>query len=74
MFPVRQRVPHFRFGEPTMQTNNNTIPLRKIRRRANPRTYRNPGEFAELRASVKVHGVIQPILVRPIPQDGEYEY
>ena len=57
-----------------MQTNNNTIPLRKIRRRANPRTYRNPGEFAELRASVKVHGVIQPILVRPIPQDGEYEY
>ncbi|SPS02246.1 PRTRC system ParB family protein [Cupriavidus taiwanensis] len=57
-----------------MQISNTTIPLRKIRRRANPRTYRNPGEFAELRASVKLHGVIQPILVRPIPPDGDYEY
>lgn len=57
-----------------MQISNTTIPLRKIRRRANPRTYRNPGEFAELRASVKLYGVIQPILVRPIPPDGDYEY
>ncbi|CAG9185767.1 PRTRC system ParB family protein [Cupriavidus pampae] len=57
-----------------MQQTNTTAPLRKIRRRANPRTYRNPAEFAELRASVKRHGVIQPILVRPIEPDGEYEF
>ncbi|WP_343878827.1 PRTRC system ParB family protein, partial [Cupriavidus pauculus] len=54
---------------------NTTAPLRKIRRRANPRTYRNPTEFAELCASVKLHGVIQPILVRPVvPPDGDYEF
>ncbi|TWG87887.1 PRTRC genetic system ParB family protein [Cupriavidus gilardii J11] len=57
-----------------MPLSNTTVPLRKIRRRANPRTYRNPGEFGELCASVRLHGVIQPILVRPIPLDGEWEF
>lgn len=57
-----------------MQQTNTTAPLHKIRRRTNPRTYRNPTEFAELRASVKLHGVIQPILVRPIEPDGEYVF
>uniref|UniRef100_UPI003F867092 ParB/RepB/Spo0J family partition protein n=1 Tax=Cupriavidus ulmosensis TaxID=3065913 RepID=UPI003F867092 len=55
---------------PTM--SNFTVPLRKIRHRVNPRTHRNEAKFMELRASVKVHGVIQPILVRPIEPDGEY--
>lgn len=54
--------------------SNFTVLLRKIRHRVNPRTHRNEAKFMELRASVKVHGVIQPILVRPIEPDGEYEY
>ncbi len=57
-----------------MEQKNLTIPLRKIRRRKNPRTHRNAAKFEEMRASVRVHGVIQPILIRPIEPDGEFEF
>ena len=44
------------------------IPLSQIRRNPNidPRKGRNPQSYAELRASIRAQGVLQPILVRPI--------
>lgn len=47
------------------------IALKLIRKGRNPRTFFDPAEMAELIASVKSQGVLQPILVRPV--DGGYE-
>lgn len=49
-----------------------TIPLRRIEVRSNPRKFFNPATMAELTASVREQGVIQPILVRPGEEDGQY--
>jgi ParB/RepB/Spo0J family partition protein len=50
-----------------------TIPLADLRESPfNPRTHYPDAEMEELRASVAAHGVVQPILVRPVP-DGAYE-
>tara|TARA_R110001583_G_scaffold180558_7_gene337659 strand:- start:910 stop:2712 length:1803 start_codon:yes stop_codon:yes gene_type:complete len=38
----------------------------------NPRKHFADSEFLELCASVKEQGVIQPIIVRPAPEDGKY--
>src|SRR6266513_6440372 len=47
------------------------IPLEKIREsKTNPRTQFDPSKLAELAANIKQHGVLQPILLRPLP-DGE---
>lgn len=48
--------------------------LKRITRGNNPRTHFDEAEMAELIQSVKVHGVMQPILVRPLDAaviDGE---
>jgi PRTRC genetic system ParB family protein len=43
-----------------------TIRCSLIRRGRNPRLYFDPTAHAELVESVRIHGVIQPILVRPV--------
>ena len=45
------------------------IPAGSIVPGRNPRTYFDPDEMAEMEASVKTNGVIQPILLRPIEGD-----
>jgi ParB family transcriptional regulator, chromosome partitioning protein len=52
------------------------IPLDRIRESAsNPRRDFDEGKLKELAANIKVHGVLQAILVRPAPDvtDGTYE-
>jgi PRTRC genetic system ParB family protein len=39
----------------------------------NPREYFDPQEMAELEESIRAYGVLQAILVRPIPNSGGYE-
>ncbi|MFC5498161.1 ParB/RepB/Spo0J family partition protein [Caenimonas terrae] len=38
-----------------------------VRSKTNPRTHFDPAYINELRASFKEHGVLQPLLVRPLP-------
>ena len=55
---------------------NNTVVIGKIRPGRNPRKYFDPVTMAELTESIRVDGVIQPILIRPIEDDEhghEYE-
>src|SRR5262245_10552773 len=40
-----------------------------VRSRTNPRTHFDPAYIQELADSVKDHGVLQPILVRPLPAE-----
>ncbi|AEI83122.1 chromosome-partitioning protein ParB (plasmid) [Cupriavidus necator N-1] len=47
-----------------------TIALGKIRPGRNPRKYFDAAEMAELTDSVRENGVIQPILIRPLGDDG----
>ena len=52
------------------------IPLEKIREsKTNPRTQFDQSQLAELAENIRQHGVLQPILVRPLPQGaaGTYE-
>jgi len=47
------------------------IPLERIREsKTNPRRTFDETKLMELAANIKLHGVLQPILVRPLP-DGE---
>jgi len=49
------------------------LPLERIRPNpAQPRERFDPALLAELAASLREHGVLQPVLVRPLP-DGAYE-
>ncbi|MGB8420189.1 PRTRC system ParB family protein [Paraburkholderia sp.] len=48
-----------------------TIPLNRIKVLSNPRKYFDPLKMAEMEASVRETGVIQPILVRP-SDDGNF--
>jgi PRTRC genetic system ParB family protein len=48
-----------------------TLPLKAIVVRNNPRKYFDPAEMAEMVASVKETGVIQPIIVR-VDEDGVF--
>ncbi|MEN7527629.1 MULTISPECIES: PRTRC system ParB family protein [unclassified Cupriavidus] len=55
---------------------NPTVVIGSIRPGRNPRKYFDPAQMAELTESVRVDGVIQPILIRPIEDDEhghEYE-
>lgn len=55
---------------------NPTVVIGSIRPGCNPRKYFDPAQMAELTESVRVTGVIQPILIRPIEDDEhghEYE-
>ena len=38
--------------------------------KANPRRRTDDSALAELAANIKAHGVLQPILVRPVPRGG----
>jgi len=52
------------------------IPLARIRESStNPRRGFDEGKLKELAENIKVHGVLQPILVRPLPggSEGTYE-
>ena len=52
------------------------IPLEKIHEsKTNPRGYFDQAKLAELADNIRQHGVLQPILVRPLPQGaaGNYE-
>jgi ParB family transcriptional regulator, chromosome partitioning protein len=49
-----------------------TLPLKHIKLGRNPRTYFDPAKMAEMVESVRVQGVLQPIIVRPLEGD-EYE-
>jgi len=49
-----------------------SLSLSRIRRGRNPRTYFAQAAMEALTASVKEHGVLQPILVRPV-EDSFYE-
>ena len=49
------------------------LPVTSLRPgRYQPRTQMNPDAIADLADSIKAQGVIQPILVRPVP-DGQFE-
>ncbi|CAG9186059.1 PRTRC system ParB family protein [Cupriavidus pampae] len=55
---------------------NSTIVVGKIRPGRNPRKYFDPVEMSELTESVRIDGVLQSILIRPVEQDEsghEYE-
>ncbi len=55
---------------------NPTVVIGKIRRGRNPRKYFDPVQMAELTESVRLDGVVQPILIRPVEDDEnghEYE-
>ena len=55
---------------------NPTVAIGKIRPGRNPRKYFDPVQMAELTESIRLDGVVQPILIRPIEDDEnghEYE-
>src|SRR5207248_6378158 len=39
----------------------------------NPRRHRNKVEDADLMVSISTHGILTPLLVRPIPDSGKYQ-
>ncbi|MFC4524722.1 PRTRC system ParB family protein [Cupriavidus pinatubonensis] len=53
-----------------------TVVIGKIRPGRNPRKYFDPAQMAELTESIRVEGLLQPILIRPVEGDEnghEYE-
>src|SRR6266480_6786638 len=51
------------------------IPLEKIREsKTNPRTQFDQSKLAELAENIRQHGVLQPILVRPLPKGAADTY
>ncbi|TDF62883.1 PRTRC system ParB family protein [Cupriavidus sp. L7L] len=55
---------------------NPTVVIGKIRPGRNPRKYFDPAQMAELTESIRVEGLLQPILIRPVEDDEnghEYE-
>src|SRR5688572_711896 len=51
-----------------------SIPIRQIRANPlQPRKEFKPEELADLEASLRTNGLLQPITVRPAPQGGGYE-
>src|SRR5579859_345668 len=56
---------------PPVVSSIQDIPLAKIREsKTNPRRFFDEAKLAELADNIKQHGVLQPILLRPLP-DGE---
>jgi ParB/RepB/Spo0J family partition protein len=52
-----------------------TLPIDEIlASRSNPRKHFDDAYIAELADSIKSHGLIQPITVRPLPLDAMFEY
>ena len=51
--------------------DSSLVKLSDIHRPAQqPRRYFDPSSLQELVASIKLHGILQPLLVRPLPQGG----
>src|SRR5688572_11574573 len=40
---------------------------------SNPRRHRNKLEDADLMSSISLHGILTPLLVRPMPESGKYQ-
>src|SRR5260370_22502328 len=56
---------------PPVVSSIQDIPLIRIREsKTNPRRYFDEAKLAELADNIRQHGVLQPILLRPLP-DGE---
>ena len=50
-----------------------TLPIRRIVQGKNPREYFDPAEMAELEEGIRAVGVLEPIVVRPVPGTDLYE-
>ena len=63
------------FGEEESQTAPQTVPCDSITLRASqPRRYFDPAKMEQLIESVKAHGVLENLLIRPLPdKDSSYE-
>src|SRR2546430_14450511 len=60
---------------PPVVSSIQDIPLEKIREsKTNPRTQFDPTKLAELAENIRQHGVLQPILVRPLPKGAADTY
>lgn len=57
----------------TFQEFTTTLPLSRIKHGNNPRRYFDQAKHAELLASVRLRGILQPLLVRPAKQGDDYE-
>jgi ParB family transcriptional regulator, chromosome partitioning protein len=54
-------------------TDHRTIPIEQIRRNPrNPRRHFSDDELSDLAQSIREHGVVQPVVVRPDPQHPDY--
>lgn len=59
--------------EASIKAPTNTVPLNLIKLPpSQPRRYFDPAKLEELSRSIKQFGILEPLLVRPLP-DGEYE-
>src|SRR5260221_8318424 len=61
---------------PPVVSSIQDIPLGKIREsKTNPRRFFDEAKLAELADNIKQHGVLQPVLLRPLPngEAGTYE-
>src|SRR5258708_32345114 len=60
---------------PPVVSSIQDIPLAKIREsKTNPRRFFDEAKLAELAENIRQHGVLQPILVRPLPEGGTGMY
>ena len=50
-----------------------TLPIARIVQGKNPREYFDPGEMAEFEEGIRAVGVIEPIVVRPVPDSDLFE-
>lgn len=50
-----------------------TLPIARIVQGKNPREYLDPVEMAELEEGIRAVGVIEPIVVRPVPDSNLFE-
>lgn len=61
------------FGDSTDETSSNLVALELLHLpMQQPRRYFDPEKMQQLVQSIKAHGILEPLLVRPL-QNGEYE-
>lgn len=71
--PPRNRLKNVSlFGDDDEPKSASTLELSKIRLNDQPRKYFDEEQLNQLAESIKIHGVIQPLVVRPLT-DGKYE-
>lgn len=58
--------------QPEQPSNTVSIKFIKLPTKRQPRRYFDPEKMAQLVASVEEHGILEPVLVRPL-KDGNYE-